>query len=302
MPPYAGEPGMPSAVPPACPRHPDRLSRVSCQRCGRPACPACLREAPVGYQCVDCVAEAARSMPVQRTSLGLPAPSDGRPLVTYTIIGICVALYAAQLISPAVTSELAFAPFLGWSEPWRALSAAFLHSPSMVLHIALNMLFLYQIGPMLELTLGRARFLALYVLSALGGSAGVVLLASAPTRVLGGAAEAAAYQSWVTGVVGASGAVFGLFGALVLINRSFGRSSAPLYVVLAVNLVIGFLPGISWQTHLGGLVTGVAVAGAILATRAPERRRWQWPLLALILAVLIGACVAKYLTVPVFYR
>ncbi|MBP8881586.1 MAG: rhomboid family intramembrane serine protease, partial [Dermatophilaceae bacterium] len=64
----------------------------------------------------------------------------------------------------------------------------------------------------------------------------------------------------------------------------------------------GFLPGISWQTHLGGLVTGVAVAGGILATRAPERRRWQWPLLALIFVVLVGACVAKYLTVPVFYR
>lgn len=219
-----------------------------------------------------------------------------------TIIGLCVALYVGQRINPAVTLDLAFAPFLGWSEPWRAITAAFLHSPSMIFHIALNMLFLWQIGPMLEFSLGRARFLALYLLSALGGSAGVVLLASAPTKVLGGAAEAAAYQSWITGVVGASGAVFGLFGALLVINRTFGRSSAPLYAVLVINLVIGFLPGISWQTHLGGLVTGVAVAGGILATRAPERRRWQWPLLALIFVVLVGACVAKYLTVPVFYR
>lgn len=298
MPPYAGESGMPPAVPPACPRHPDRLSRVSCQRCGRPACPACLREAPVGYQCVDCVAEAARSMPARRTSLGLPAPSDGRPLVTYSIIGICVALYAAQRAISGLTLQLAFSPSAGWWEPWRAVTAAFIHSPSMVLHIVLNMLFLFQIGPVLELTLGRARFVTLYLLSALGGSAGVVLLSAIPTRPL----EVPPYQQWEIGVVGASGAVFGLFGALLLINRSFGRSSAPLYVVLVINLAIGFLPGISWQTHLGGLVTGVAVAGAILVTRAPERRRWQWPLLALILVVLVGACVAKYLTVPVIYR
>lgn len=219
-----------------------------------------------------------------------------------TIIGLCVALYVGQRINPAVTSDLAFAPFLGWSEPWRAITAAFLHSPSMIFHIALNMLFLWQIGPMLEFSLGRARFLALYLLSALGGSAGVVLLASAPTKVLGGAAEAAHTNRGLPESSARLVLFFGLFGALLVINRTFGRSSAPLYAVLVINLVIGFLPGISWQTHLGGLVTGVAVAGGILATRAPERRRWQWPLLALIFVVLVGACVAKYLTVPVFYR
>lgn len=242
-------------------------------------------------------------MPRQRSVLGVPLSGDNRPTVTMSLIAACVVAYVGQLISPQVTANFAFTPYLGWSEPWRALTGAFLHSPTMPLHLALNMLFLWQVGPALEHALGRARYLALYLLSALGGSAAVVLLAKAPTRVLGGAAEATAYQSWVQGVVGASGAVFGLFGALLVINRHVGRSSTVLYAVLAINLAFGFLyPGISWQGHLGGLVTGIAVAGSVLALRSPARRPYQWAALGLILVVVVGVVVAKYLTVPVYYR
>ena len=242
-------------------------------------------------------------MPRPRSVLGVPLTGDQRPTVTMSIIAACVLAYVGQLISPQVTANFAFTPYLGWSEPWRAMTAAFLHSPSMPLHLALNMLFLWQIGPAPEHALGRARYLALYLLGAFGGSVAVVLLAKAPTRLLRGAADAAAYQSWVQGVVGASGAVFGLFGALLVINRHFGRSSTALYAVLAINLAFGFIyPGISWQGHLGGLVTGIAVAGSVLALRAPARRPYQWAAIATIFVVLLGVVIIKYLTVPAFYR
>jgi membrane associated rhomboid family serine protease len=173
----------------------------------------------------------------------------------------------------------------------------------MMLHIALNMLFLWQIGPYLEGLLGRARFVAIYLLSAVGASVGVVLLAPAPTTLLHSAAEAQTYAAWGTGVVGASGAVFGLFGALFVLNRHMGRSSAALYAVLIVNAIFGFLyPGISWQAHLGGLLTGAAAAAVIARLSAPGLRRWQLPALALILLLIVGAAVLKYLGVPDVYR
>ncbi len=287
---------------PVCPRHPDRESWVSCQRCRRPVCPECQRPAPVGVQCVDCVRDAARTVRPARTVFG-GRTSDGNPVVTKAIIGVCVVVYILQLLRPATTDDLAFVPVVGWHEPWRALTGAFLHSPSTVLHLGLNMLMLWQIGPYLESLLGRARFLALYLVSAVGGSAGVMLLAAAPRAILVTAAEAAKYGAWATPVVGASGAVFGLFGALLVLNRHLGRSSTALYAVLGVNIVFGFVyPGISWQAHVGGLVTGVAVAGVIALLGHRERRTWQWPAIALVFALVLAAMVVDYLGVPDIYR
>ncbi|MGB8381650.1 MAG: rhomboid family intramembrane serine protease, partial [Dermatophilaceae bacterium] len=283
---------------PVCPRHPDRESWVRCQRCGRPTCPECQRPAAVGIQCVDCVTASARAARPMVTRFGGPL-RDSRPVATYSILGICVVVYVAQLLVPSITAQFAFSPARGWDEPWRALTAAFLHSPSMLLHIALNMLFLWQIGPYLEGLLGRARFVALYLLSAIGGSVGVVLLVPAPTAALHSAAEAQTYAAWGTGVVGASGAVFGLFGALFVLNRRMGRSSAALYAVLAINVVIGFVyPGIAWQAHLGGLLTGAAGAAVIARLSGPGLRRWQLPALGLIFLLVVGAAALKYLGVP----
>lgn len=286
---------------PVCPRHPDRESWVRCQRCGRPVCPQCQRPAAVGVQCVDCVAQQARTVRSARTIFG-GQPTDGRPLVTYAVIGACVAAYLAQVSLPAVTDDFAFAPAQGWHQPYRLVTSAFLHSPSMVLHIGLNMLFLWQIGPYLEGLLGRLRFGALYLLCALGGSVGVLVLASAPTHLLT-RAEFHDYPMWGTSVLGASGAVFGLFGALLVLNRHLGRSSAALYAVLVVNVAFGFLyPGIAWQAHLGGLVTGVGAAVGVSRLSGPARRRWHLPVFAVILLVLVAAAVVKYLGVPDVYR
>ncbi|HET7397036.1 MAG TPA: rhomboid family intramembrane serine protease [Intrasporangium sp.] len=282
-----------------CARHPDREAYVRCQRCGRPACPECQRPAAVGIQCVDCVREAARTAPTVTSVFGGRA-TDGRPLVTYTIIGICVLAYIGQLGSSSVTNRFAFAPYLGWTEPWRFLTAAFLHSPQMLLHIAFNMFALWTLGQYLEPMLGRARFAALYLISGIGGQVAVTLLAGSPT-VEG--LSSGADDAWLTGVVGASGAIFGLFGALLVLNRHLGRSSSGMYATLAINAVFGFLyPGISWQAHLGGFVTGLACAGAVVVARRRRMPRLAWASLGAVLLVLVAMAVVKYLTVPPMIR
>ena len=170
--PFSG--GPPSVQLPVCPRHPDRVSYVRCQRCGRPACPDCQLPAAVGVHCVDCVREANRSAPQARTAFGAPL-SEARPVVTYTLIALSVVSFLLQMTlgtgrDNPWTSALIFAPFLGETEPWRMLTTAFLHSTGMLLHIGFNMYALWIVGQALEPALGRWRFISLYLLSALGGS------------------------------------------------------------------------------------------------------------------------------------
>ena len=275
---------------PVCARHLDRVSYVRCQRCGRPTCPECQRPAAVGVQCVDCVREGRTPVRAPRTHFGA-AVRDGRPVVTLTIIGICTAVWLLQQVSPSVTQELSFAPYQGVSEPWRFLTAAFAHAQGQPLHILFNMFALYQIGSYLEPMLGRARFASLYLISALGGSVGYLLLATPP----GSVQDLRQGSAWVIGTVGASGAVFGLFAALLVLNRHLGRSSAGIVAVLAINAVLGFvIPGIAWQAHLGGAITGAVLAALITVTAPRPRQRLQLPALAVVALIVIGLAVAKY--------
>jgi membrane associated rhomboid family serine protease len=303
-------PVSPQAQPeaPVCPRHPDREAYVRCQRCGRPTCPECQRPAAVGIQCVDCVREGQRTVRQARTVFG-GAVTDGRPLATMTIIGICVAVYLLQRVVPGLTNQIAFAPVVGDTEPWRFLTSAFAHGG--LFHIAFNMYALWIMGTYLEPMLGRTRFVALYLLSAFGGSVMYLLLSSPP-----GLAERALGQcgSWCTGAVGASGAVFGLFGAFLVLQRRLGRSAAGMYVLIGINAVIGFvIPNIAWQAHLGGLITGAAAAGVIAyagrgrsdavagAAEVNRARRkagpLQWAGLGAILVLLLVLTVLKYASV-----
>lgn len=252
-----------------CYRHPDRQSFVLCQRCLRTVCPECQTQAAVGVICPECLAEQRRDQtPAQKKAQrrwsrrpGSVAVSTGRPVVTYAIIAITAAAYVLQLLIPGLQNLLAFYagslyPQLtgGAFEPWRLLTSALVHSSFW--HVGLNMLALWMIGRSLEPVLGRARFLVLYLLGALGGSVAVALIA--PN----------------TFVVGASGAIFGLFGAFVIIARHIGAEIGGILIVLGINLAIGFLPGmgISWQAHVGGLVAG-AVVGLIYARTRQERQR-----------------------------
>jgi len=280
----------PSAQIPVCPRHPDRPAYVRCQRCGRPACPDCQRAAAVGFQCVDCVNETKRTTPSVKTVYG-GAAAAGRPVVTFLIIGLCALIYVLQWLVPAdaVYQNLAFAtvyatPEFGVFEPWRMLTSAFLHSQGFILHIALNMYMLWIFGQALEPLLGRVRFLAVYLLSAFGGSVGYLLLT--PDYIPG--------QS-VSGVVGASGAIFGLFGAMLVVQRHRGGETRQLWVLIAINGVIGFLvPQIAWQAHLGGLVAGALCAAVIAYTpRGPRQGLLQAAGLALVLALLIAVSALR---------
>ena len=242
----------------------------------------------MGVQCVDCVREQARNAPRTRTALG-GTVRTGRPVVTLTIIGLCVASWLLQLATGGEwTRQLAFAPFVAQSEPYRFLTAAFLHSTS-PLHILFNMYALWITGPFLEQTLGRVRFAALYVLAAVGGSVGALLLADPRT------------DSWFVAVVGASGAVFGLFGAILLVLRRLGRNAAQILVLIGINFAIGFfVPGIAWQAHLGGLVVGLVLGAAYAWAPAARRTLWSVGATVLVAGVLVALTVVKYASVPVW--
>jgi membrane associated rhomboid family serine protease len=277
-----------------CYRHPDRQSFVLCQRCLRTVCPECQTQAAVGVICPECLRDQRRSAtPAQqkaerRWSRPRAATTDTRPLATYVIIAVTSLFFVIGLIpgvGDVVENALAFwAPrlypeLLGVFEPWRLLTAALVHGSFW--HLALNMLALWMIGRSLEPLLGRGRFVTLYLLSALGGSVAVALL------------------SFTTPVVGASGAIFGLFGALVVIGRHIGANIAGIAVILAINLAIGFVPGfnVSWQAHVGGLVVGLVVAFVYTRTRARRQRALQFSLLAVIGVVLL----ALLLVPPLLY-
>ena len=175
-----------------------------------------------------------------------------QPRVTVSLIMINLVIWLLQVIpGSTVTTNLFYAPLLTVIEPWRMITAGFVHSPDSFWHILLNAYSIYIFGRVIEPMLGPARFLALYLISIFGGSA-MVLWLSEP----------------VVPVVGASGAFFGLMGAYLIMLRAIGDNSGLLVGLIAVNLAFGFLvPGISWQGHLGGLLAGMAVTAVYARTR-----------------------------------
>ena len=179
----------------------------------------------------------------------------GTPVVTITLIAICVVLYLVQRANPAFTARYALIPFaVEQGQYARLVTSAFLHAS--VLHLATNMITLYIVGAPLERVLRPVRYLIVYFLSALGGSMFSVWLS--PEFSIG---------------VGASGAIFGLFGALLVLRRQVGAEAGALAVLIGLNLVISFtLPNISWQAHIGGLITGTLVALALRGIDRVSRR------------------------------
>lgn len=238
-----------------CYRHPDRPAGVRCQRCDRPICPACMNSAAVGFQCPSCFNEGVKSVPRTRTSLG--GIQRGNPqIVTMSLMAINVLVFiAVRTGSSRILNDLVLVPVLVDSEPWRLITSAFTHEQ--IFHIFANLFMLWQLGPPLEQMLGRLRFLTLYLLSALGGSVAVWLLA-AP----------------VSATLGASGAVLGLVGALLVVHRARGLDITWILGYVAITAVFSFvIPGISWQGHLGGFVTGAAVAWVFLQTSNHRRNK-----------------------------
>jgi len=275
----------PHQAEPVCPRHPDRVSYVRCQRCGRPTCPQCQKQAAVGIQCVDCVREGQKSIRVARTQFGAKVTAGGRPVVTLTIIGICAVVWLIQKASPTFSDALLFFAPAARSQPWRLLTSAFEHDPSDPLHILFNMYALWIVGQYVEPLLGRLRFATVYLVSAIGGSVGLLLLVTPSTQP---------NSSWATPALGASGAIFGLFLVLLLVNRHLGRSTVGIGVLILLNFALPFIvPNVAWQAHVGGAITGAVCGGILIATAGPDRRRWQMPAFALVAVVLVILAVLK---------
>ncbi|OIK26004.1 rhomboid family intramembrane serine protease [Streptomyces malaysiense] len=274
----SSEPGARSV--PVCYRHPDRETGVRCTRCERPICPECMVSASVGFQCPECVrgsgpahphtpggGRAGRAMAAARprTLAGGTMTADPR-LLTKVLIGINIAVFLVQLavgerftqrfelLGQAYTPLLPGVQGIAQGQYYRLLTAMFLHGG--FTHLLFNMLSLWWIGGPLEAALGRARYLTLYAVSGLAGSALTYLLAAPNAPSLG-----------------ASGAIFGLFGATGVLMRRLNYDMRPLFALLVINLIITFTPhfNIAWQAHVGGLVAGVVTGYAMV--HAPRRNR-----------------------------
>ena len=246
-----------------------------------------MTPASVGFQCPECLREGRATVRAPRRGSGLQAAGRRWGAVTLSLIAVNVSMFLVTAVSAAtaglspldnyrspVFRDLEQVPFLvDLGEWWRPVTAAFLHIGP--LHLVLNMLALLVFGSELERQLGRWRFLALYVISLLGGAATIQLF-GAP----GGA------------VAGASTAIYGLLGGLGVLMLVRRQDIRGLLTLLAINVFISLLPGVSLLGHLGGLVAGALAAGIILLTRG--RTALQATALAVFAVLLVVLC----LTVP----
>lgn len=277
--------------PVTCYRHPGREATIRCTRCDRPVCPDCMVSASVGFQCPDCVRQGsgtghspAAARP--RTIAGGSVAADPR-LITKILLGINVAVFVAVLANSALVGDLVLlgrANFYYGGPPegiaegqwYRLVTSMFLHQE--VWHIAFNMLGLWWLGGPLEAALGRARYLALYMLSGLAGSALTYWLAEPNQPSLG-----------------ASGAIFGLLGATAVLMRRLNYDMRPVFALLAINLVITFNPwgGIAWQAHVGGLIAGTLIAIGMVHAPRERRNLVQYGTCAAALAVVVLIVVLR---------
>lgn len=300
------QPSVPETGVPTCYRHPGRETYIACQRCGRPICPDCMRDAAVGFQCPECVAEGAKSTRSGRTAYG-GLRSDNPALTSIVLVAINAAVWVLILLTggsrsawidrlaliprgrctqgdyyfPGITDAAtcrtdsalhSWFPGVADGAPWQLLTSMFSHVD--ITHIAFNMLALWLLGPQLELAIGRARFLALYFGSGLAGSALVYWLAPASSSTLG-----------------ASGAIFGLMAALLVIAFKVRGNVNSILMWLGINAAITLVGGtkISWQGHLGGFLGGLAIAAIMVY--APRERRVFWQVVgttAVVLVVLVA--------------
>lgn len=311
--PRVGGPGGAGSVPdapPTCYRHTDRETWIRCQRCSRPICPDCMNSASVGFQCPTCVKEGARTTRQARTPYGGARVDDPR-LTSYVLIGINVVVWllivgtggrASRLVDylsllpagrctapggagffPNATQGLCDAAGRDWVHGvsdgawWQIVTSVFTHVEP--LHIGFNMLALYFLGPMLETVLGRTRFLALYLVSGIAGSAAVMLLSEPQGQTLG-----------------ASGAIFGLMGALAVVALKVRGQVQSVLMWIGLNLVFTFtVSGISWQGHIGGLLGGAVLGAAMVYAPRTRRAPVQWAATGLVLGAALVLIAARIL-------
>ncbi len=282
-------PEAPAPVP-TCFRHPDRETYLSCSRCGRPACPDCLRAAPVGQHCAECVREGSRDVRQPTAVFGGRVTSAST--VTWVLVALNVSCYLVEWVYPRVVNYfdmigVAYDPTIHQTvgvahDQWyRLLTSAFLHEPGLSgfgpAHIIFNMWALILVGPALERLLGHVRFLTVYLVSALGG--GVMYYLIGPTNVF---------------ALGASGAIFGLFGAWFVVARRLRLDSRQIVFLIVINLIFGFVvPNIAWQDHLGGILAGGLLTAAYAYAPRNHRALVQIGATVVVVAVLVVAVIIR---------
>jgi membrane associated rhomboid family serine protease len=268
-----------------CYRHPNRETGVSCSSCGRPICPDCMTPTPVGMRCPECARQRTRvTRGVGEASLFSSAPA------TFILIALNAAVFLAEVASAsggfsvgnssAVANFGLFGVAVSEGEWYRLLTGGFLHAG--LAHIAFNMVALYFLGRLLEPSIGTVRFVFLYTAALFGGAFGALLLSGPDTFT-----------------VGASGAIFGLFGAAFVIarGRGFDAVAGTIGVILLFNLAFSLgTPRISLGGHLGGLVAGVICSLAIIAGdrgRLGPHRLWaELVTMAVVAMISIAAAIA----------
>jgi membrane associated rhomboid family serine protease len=227
-------------------RHPDRETGLSCSECGRPICTECMTPAPVGLRCPD-HAGARRAVKPPRIVRRVPGGASAG-LVTKILIAANLAVYLVTAVqgnglnSPGGSlfdKWFLYGPYVHDGDWWRLITAAFLHAN--IIHIAFNMFALYVIGTPVEQYLGRVRYLGLYFVSGLAGSAGALVVT--PNAL----------------TVGASGAIFGILGAMLILEwQATGKLGGNAMSMIVINLVLSFtIAGISIGGHIGGLIGGI---------------------------------------------
>ncbi|MFJ6696633.1 rhomboid family intramembrane serine protease [Streptomyces sp. NPDC091272] len=285
---------------PHCYRHPDRETGIRCTRCEKPICTDCMVDASVGFQCPDCVRSGSGTghAPTanQPRNIAGTAVRGGDPrLVTKILVGLNLAVFALVLV-PGTGDRIVTDFFLlgAWPAPpdfvfqgvaagewYRLVTSMFLHKE--IWHIAFNMLGLWWLGGPLEAALGRARFIALYLLSGLAGSA-LTYAVAAPDQPS----------------LGASGAIFGLLGATAVLMKRMNYDMRPVIALLVINLIFTFGgSNIAWQAHIGGLVAGVLLALGLVAAPPQRRSLVQYGAFGLVFVLVLVTVLVRTATLTV---
>jgi membrane associated rhomboid family serine protease len=259
-----------------CYRHPSRETGVSCSNCGNPICPDCMTATPVGMRCPDCARQKTKTRSMQ--SVGV------EPIATYVLIAINVAVYFGAQSSAQTQNDLVlYGPAVANGDYWRLITSGFLHVE--IVHILLNMLSLFWLGRLVEPALGHARYVGIYFASLLAGSLGVIILSNDEFTL------------------GASGAIYGLLGAAIVMARNRGISlvQSGLLPILAINFAITLsVPNISLGGHVGGLIGGLV--STFVVEQLSMRRRGDTTIPAVIacaVLAVVAAVAAAVMAAPI---
>jgi membrane associated rhomboid family serine protease len=227
---------------------------VSCQRCERFICVDCSSPGAIGFLCPE---DSKDRVKIQKATFQKSLLSAAP--ITFVLIALNVLVYAAQLLLPEVNYFIGYSNQQGspYNSLFQILISSFAHSTSSYTHILFNMFSLFLLGTQIEPIIGKWRFLTLYGMSIFGGGLGFLLLSTPGS------------------VIGASGAVFGLMGAYLVFLVVMKLNAGQMYIIIGLNLVLGFFPGIAWEAHVGGLVVGAAVGYVLVSTRNRVKQNLQ---------------------------